>query len=232
MRARLLFLSVFISSANLFAQDSTYVTIKTGNRIKDVLAMTDIFSHAQFVTGIVVYKNGTAAQAKMNYNSLSDQMLFIDPKGDTLALNNEKTIDFISLDKDTFFYADGYIRLLASNSSVKLAERKVWQVADIRKIGSHNRPAVGYAVTSFSTITDGFGRTYDLVMDEDVVLRRKPQYYFGDMFNSFTPANKKNLLTFFSKKESLLAGYLKENKVNFNKRPDLEKLARFIEQND
>lgn len=231
MRAPLLLLFIFTSYASLFAQDSTYVTIKTGSRIKDVLAMTEIFSHAEFVTGKVFYRNGTAAQAKMNYNSLSDQMLFIDPKGDTLALNNEKTIDFIALDKDTFFYVDGYIRLLTGNSNVKLAERKVWQVADVRKIGSHNRPAVGYAVTSLSKITDGFGRTYDLVMDEDVVLRRKPQYYFGDLFNTFAPANKKNLFTFFSKKESLLAGYLKQNKVNFNKRPDLERLARFIEQN-
>jgi hypothetical protein len=231
MKAPLLFLFILINYASLMAQDSTFVTIKTGSRIRDVLAMTDIFSHAQFVSGTVFYRNGAAAKGRMNYNSLSDQMLFIDPKGDTLALNNEKTIDFIALDKDTFYYVDGYVRLVSGNSVVKLAEKKVWQVADVRKIGSHNRPAVGYAVTSFSTITDGFGRTYDLIMDEDVVLRRKPQYYFGDIYNSFAPANKKNLLSFFSKKESMLAVYLKENKVNFNKKPDLEKLARFIEQN-
>lgn len=167
----------------------------------------------------------------MNYNSLSDQMLFIDAKGDTLAVDNEKTILLVALDKDTFYYADGYLRLVTSNGVVKLAEKKIWQVADIRKIGSHNRPVSTYAVNSYRTLTDGFGRTYDLILDEDVLLRKKAHYYFGDMFNSFVAANKKNLLSFFSKKESMLTSYLKDNKVNFNKRDDMEKLALFLQQN-
>src|SRR5215213_4691907 len=148
MKARLLFLLIFIGHSSLWAQDSTVVTIKAGNSIRDVLTPANIFFLPQFINGKVFFRNGMVSAAMMNYNSLNDQMLFISPKGDTLALNEEKTINFIALDKDTFYYVDGYIRLLTSNSVVRLAEKKVWEIADIQKMGSHNRPAITYASTS------------------------------------------------------------------------------------
>ena len=229
MKARLLLLFILIGYSNLRAQDSTLVTIKAGSRIKDVLTATDIFFSPEFIKGSVFFKNGIVANAMMNYDNLSDQMLFIDPKGDTLALDAEKTINFIALDKDTFYYLDGYVRLLASNSMVKLAERKIWRLSDIQKIGAHNIPARTFAVTAYSTRTSGYG-TYDIILKEDIVLRKEAQYYFGNMYNRFVPASKKNLLSFFPKKEDILVKYLKENNVNFNDKHDLEKLARFLEQ--
>jgi hypothetical protein len=231
MKTRLLFLFILIGYSGVWAQDSTLVTIKTGSSIRDVLTTTDIFLYPQFISGKVFFRNGIKSVAMMNYNSLTDQLLFIDANGDTLALTDEKTIKFIALDNDTFYYDEGYIRLVASNSVVKLAGKQVWEVADIRKIGSHNRPSTTFAVTSFSTITDRLGRTQDLLLNEDVVVRKKTTYYFGDMYNHFVPAGKKNLLLLFPKKQNSLANYLKENKVNFDKKNDLEKLIQFLEQN-
>ena len=231
MKAPLLFLFILIGYSNLFAQDSTLVTIKTGMRIRDVISLSDIFLHPQFITGNVFFRNGMIATGKMNYNSLSDQMLFIDPNGDTLALKDEKTIKFIALGDDTFYYVDGYVRLVTSNNVIKLVERKIWEVADVRKIGSHNRPAATFAVSPLGKITDGFGRTYDLVTDEDWVLRKRSRYYFGDTYDRFLPAAKNNLMSFFPKMQKVLSNYLKENKVNFHKKDDLEKVAQFLAQN-
>ena len=82
----------------------------------------------------------------------------------------------------------------------KLAEKKIWEVADIRKMGSHNRPSTTFAITSYRTLTDVFGKTHDLVLNEDLVLRKKAHCYYGDMYNHFVLAGKKNLLLFFPKK--------------------------------
>jgi len=231
MKARLFLLFILIGYSNLWAQDSTVVTAKAGSRIKDVFTPADVFFQPEFIIGKVFLKNGTAANAKMNYHSLLDQMLFIDPKGDTLALDAEKTINFIVLDKDTFYYVEGYARLVANNGIVKLVEKKIWQVSDLRKVGSHNRHADTYDVTSISTLSNGYGKAYELILDQDVVIRKKTQYYFGNMYNSFVPAAKKNLLSLFPKQENMLVKYLKENNVNFSKKEDLEKLAQFLEQN-
>lgn len=230
MKTRLLFLFMLIGHAKLWAQDSTLVTVRAGTSIKEALA-ADIFLYPQFKSGKVLFKDGTKGMALMNYNSLTDQMLFIDPKGDSLALQDENTIKLIAVDKDTFYFDEGYKRQVANNSVVKLTEKKTWELADIRKIGSHNRPSTTFAVTSYSTVTDKFGLTHDLLLSEDLVLRKKATYYFGDKYNHFVPATKKNLLLLFPKKQHNLAEYFKENKVNFEQRVDLEKLAQFLAQN-
>jgi hypothetical protein len=42
------------------------------------------------------------------------------------------------------------------------------------------------------------GKTYKLLPREDIVLKKQTQYYFGDKFNHFILANKKNLLRLYS----------------------------------
>ena len=232
MRSPLLLFFILIGYADLSAQDSTFVTIKTGQSVKDVLTSAEIYHYPQFTYGKVFLRDGTKAAGKMNYNRLYGQMLFINPIGDTLALADEKNIKFIVIDKDTFYYDGGYLRLMANGGVVKLTEKQIWVLADIRKIGTHNRPTTTVAVTSFSSYTDGrdAAKSKDLIMNEDVVLRKETQYYFGDKYNLFVPASKKGLLQLFPKEQQEIDNYLKENKVNFNKRDDIEKLYQFLLQ--
>jgi len=228
----LLLLFIIIGYTDLLAQDSTFVTIKTGQSVKDVLTTADIYHYPQFTNGKVFLRDGTKAAGKMNYNRLYGQMLFINPIGDTLALADEKNVKFIVIDRDTFYYDGGYLRLMANSGVVKLTEKQIWVLADIRKIGTHNTPTTTVAVTSFSSYTDGrdAAKSKDLIMNEDVVLRKETQYYFGDKFNLFVPASKKGLLQLFPKEQQEIENYLKGNKVNFNKKDDVEKLYQFLLQ--
>ena len=221
---------ILIGYTNLPAQDSAFATIPPGRTAKEVLTVADIYLYTQFTDGKIVFMDGSKALAKMNYNRLFDQVLFINDTGDTLALADEKIIKYIVIGDDTFYYNKGYIRLIADDGIVKLAERQVWVLADIRKIGTHNRPMTTVAVTSYSTLTDGAARakSQELIMNENVVLKKETQYYFGDKYNYFVRTGKKNLLQLFGREQQKIEDYLKENKVNFDKRDDLEKLTEFI----
>ena len=232
MKAVLLCLFILVGYSDLSAQDSTLVIIKAGNRVKDVLTAADIYYYPQFTDGNVILRDGTMVAVKMNYTRLFDQMLFVGRKGDTLALADEKNIKFIAIDQDTFYYNEGYIRLIAENGIVKLAEKQVWVVADVRKIGTHNMPTSTVAITSLNTYTDGTARakSYDLLINEDLLIRKETQYYFGDRYNHFARTGKKKLLLLFPKEQLSIENYLKENKVNFDKKNDLEKLAQFLSQ--
>ena len=232
MKALLLLFLILIGYTDLSAQDSTFATIKTGQSVKDVLTQSDIYYYSQFTNGKVFLRDGSKATGKMNYNRLYGQMLFINPKGDTLALADEKNIKFIVIERDTFYYGEGYMRLIANDGVTKLTEKQIWVLADIRKIGTHNTPTTTVAVTSFSTYTDGrdAAKSKNLIMNEDIVLRKDRQYYFGDKYNLFVPAGKKGLLQLFPKEQRSIENYLKENKVNFSKRDDIEKLYRFLLQ--
>src|SRR5215204_452897 len=171
MKSLLLLFFVLIGYSYLFAQDSTLITIKGGSSANDVLTPAEIFYYPQFTKGEVFFRGGTKATGKLNYTRLFDQMLFIDHKGDTLALAEEKTIKFIAVAQDTFYYDEGYIRIIADNDFVKLAEKQVWVVADIRKTGTHNTTSTP-GVTSVKTFRQGNDVTRNnLTLNEDIVLR-------------------------------------------------------------
>ena len=233
MKAPLLVFLMLVGNADLLAQDSTIVTVRTGQKVNDVLTPADIYHYTQFTNGKVAFKDGTKGVAKMNYNRLFDQMLFIGPGGDTLALADEKTIKLITVERDTFFYDEGYIRLIA-DGNVRLAEKQVWVVADIRKIGTFNKPTTTVAVHSFSSYTNGAdaAKSKDLIMNEDIILRKETHYYVGDKFNFFIRANKKSIMQLFNKYEKSVENYLKENKISFERKDDLEKLVQFLSQLD
>ena len=185
MKALLLLSFIFIGYFHLSAQDSTLVTIKAGNRVRDVLTPADMYHYPQFTDGNVVLRDGKVIGVKMNYSRLFDQMLFINHKGDTLALADEKNIKFIAIDQDTFYYDGGYMRIIIDNDFVKLAEKKVWVVADVRKIGTHNTPKNTVAITSLTHYTDGTdaAKSRDLLLNEDILLRKETQYYVGNAYN-------------------------------------------------
>ncbi len=224
-----LFLLFLLNSLGLWAQDSTVVNIRAGSSYKDVLNSGEILLYPQFLTGSVFFRDGTKSIATLNYNSFTDQMLFIDYKKDTLAVADEMTISYISIAEDTFYYNEGYLKLVTSNSLIKLAERQAWEQIDIRKVGSHDRPATTFAVASYSSLTDWFGSTKSLILNEDLVIRKRAIYFFGDKYDHFMRADKKNLLAVFSRQERIILNYLKTNKTRFDSRSDLIALTRFLQ---
>ena len=233
MRSLLLFLFfILIGCIHLSAQDTTLVTVKTGEKITDVLKPSDIYYYPQFVYSKILFKDGKVADPYMNYNRLYDQMLFISEKGDTLALTDEKNIEFIVNDWDVFYYSGGYLRLIADDTVIKLAERKIWTVVDIRKMGTFNTPTNTVAITSVGYLSSGqdAAKSKELIMNAETVIRKETQYYFGDKYNHFVRANKKKLVDLFPKEERKIESYLSENKVNFDKKDDLEKLCKFLLQ--
>ena len=228
MKALPLLLFALIYYTGLFAQNTTSIAVKAGSNIMDVLSTADVFHYPQFTSGKVLFKDGISAEAKLNYNRLLDEMHFIDPKGDTLAIANEKTIKFIVIDKDSFFYDQGYVRLLYGNNVVKLAIKQVWKVVDTKKTGAYNMASSVSSISSKSSYFDG-RRFHKITVNENVVLSKVEQYYFGDKYNRFVLANKKNLLMLFAKEQRRIEMYLKENKVDFNNKDDLEKVVQFLE---
>ena len=230
MKYLLLFVVFFAFCANVIAQKKNLVTVKAGNNIMDVIPVAEVFSYPQFTNGFVFLRNGTIAEAKLNHNRLVDEMHFINLQGDTMALDNEKNIRYVVIANDTFYYDKGYVRQLVNRNAVKLAVKRVWVVADTRQVGAYNSTNNSVGMLSFTSINEG-GRLYDLIVNEDVILKKLELYYFGNSYNNFVVANKANLLTMFPKEEKRISMYLKENKVNFSRREDVEKIVSFLSEN-
>ena len=223
---RVLFLFVLAYCCPSHAQDSTIV-IKAGTSLRESVSMTDLYQYLQFVTGKVFFKHGDSGVAKLNYSKLLDEMQFIGPKNDTLAIANAGTIRFIRINIDVFYYDNGYVKLLKDTNGIKLAEKQTLRVAGKEKIGAYGMASPTSAIDNYGKLIDQRS-IYNLVPREDIILAKKTQYYFGDKYNHFVWATRKNLLRHFSEKSGILNAYLKDHNIDFNKKEDLEKLLEFI----
>jgi len=219
-----LFVLAFCCSAH--AQDSAII-LKAGMSINESISITDLYEYPQFVYGKVLFKPGDSSAGRLNYNRLLAQMQFIDPKGDTLNIAYPGTIKFIRINNDLFYYDNGYVKLIKDNNTVKFATKQTLRVAGKNKIGAYNMASPGSAIDSYSSLNIDH-KNYNLTPREDITLAKKTEYYFGDKYNHFVLANRKNILRLFPKQERAVTAYLKENNVDFNNQEDLEKLLQYL----
>ncbi len=224
MRVLLLFVLAYCCRSN--AQDSSIV-IKAGTRFNESVSMRDLYQYPEFVYSKVFTKSGDSTSAKLNYNRLFDEMQFIDFKGDTLSIANGAMLRLIRINEDVFYYDNGYVRLIKDTNGIKLASKETLKVSGKTKIGAYDMANPTSAIDSYGALIDQRG-VYKLVPREDILLAKKTEYYFGDKYNRFVWATRKNLLRQFSDQSGTLNAYLKENNVNLNSREDLEKLLRFL----
>ena len=223
----LILLFVLAYCCRSHAQDSTIVVIKAGTSFNESVPITDIYQYPEFVYGKVFFKFGDSTGAKLNYHRFLDEMQFVDFKGDTLNILHAATIKFIRINNDVFYYDEGYIKLIKDTNGIKLAAKQTLRVAGKNTIGAYDMASPTSAIDSYSSLIAQKG-IYNLVPREDITLAKKTEYYFGDKYNQFVGATKKNLLRQFSKQSGTLNAYLKENNVNLNSREDLEKLLQFL----
>ena len=229
MKYLLSFLLALICYTAVLAQQKKFVKVNAGYNIMEAFPTSEIFLYPQFTSGRVFLRNGSLAEGKLNYSRLVDEIHFIGPKGDTLALDNETDVKYIAAGNDTFYYDEGYLRIVTPGSFAKLAIRDVWVVSSTRQLGAYNSTNNSVNMLSFKSLEEG-GRLYDLVVNEDIILKKEEKYYFGDNFNQFVIASKTNLLMLFPKEQQRIGVYLKENRINFYDKADLGKTVQFVER--
>ena len=199
-----------------------------GEKILDVIPRNEIYKYPEFKDGIVYLKDGTFGNGKLNYNSLLGEMQFIDPKGDTLSLADEKNISLISINKDTFYYGEGCNELIANYGKLKLAAKKILSLSNRKKAGGLNQSGSG-EIETFTTFSSKQSFK-DLTITETLTFSERVIYYFGDHYNHFMIAGKKSLYKMYGEKNTKISEYLDQHKINFRDEDDLKKLCSFLQK--
>ncbi len=210
-----------------YPQTNNSFIVKAGTTINESVPSADLYEYSEFKKGTVFFYSEPNSDAKINYHRFLGEMQFIAFNGDTLTIDNEETIRLITIDKDSFYYNKGFIKLLSSNNAGKFGVKQSLKIGAIEKMVGYNMTSSISSVKSVNALPNG-GRMVKLLVKEDVVLSKEKQYYFGDHFNHFAPANKKTVFEVFSKYEGAIKKYLKENKISYTSLNDLDKLFRFI----
>jgi len=226
---KLLFLAFILACGFcIAAQSRKSFSVNPGKKIVEEIPITEIYKYTEFKMGEVSFKNGTAADVKLNYNSVFGEIQYVDPKnGDTLSLAEEKNVRFIAVEKDTFYFDDGWLELIGGTSTVRIAKKKLLEITNREKVGAMGVPGFA-AIETYNKFT-GSQHMKDLVAMEKLTFTEHVSYYFGDRFNHYSRANRKGLLKLYCDSSEKIDKWISENKIDLSNEDDLKKLSVYLQ---
>ena len=222
-------LCLLISFSFVHGQSKNIIRVKNGQDAANYASPKDRFQYPEFQAGTIHFTNGRTGSGRLNYCYLLGEIMFINDKGDTLALADNNLVRYADIGK-TLFYSipeNGYAEMIEDGGMTRLVRKVRYQVSGIEKKGAYQSPDDTGALHNASTFTDFTGRTIPLSPNNTVVLKPVISYFFMDNNHRFNKATKNNLLKIFSKKKAQIEPYLQEQNFNYLKEEDLRKAIRY-----
>ncbi len=120
MKIRLILAVCIFCVAKGSAQTEKMYSVKMGEIPDKVIPGEATYLLPGFTQGLVFFKDGTSSKQRFNYNSLLDEMHFINEHVDTLAIAEPALIKSVEIDSIKFYYDTGYIRQVFTQGNYKL----------------------------------------------------------------------------------------------------------------
>jgi hypothetical protein len=229
LRYVLLPIGVLLFFSQAYAQPTKTIRIKNGQDATTVVSVKERYQFPEFQSGKVSYVNGNYAVSKLNYCYLLGEVMFIDARGDTLAIADNNMISYAEIGKARFYPQPlhGFVELVENCGEVTLVKKVQYQKGGIEKKGAYqNENDIG-ALHSATTFTDVNGRVTMLGVNNTIVMKPTVSYLFMDRNRRFSKAGETNLLKIFSKKKEELKPYLGNRNFNYANEEDLKKVLRY-----
>lgn len=223
-----LILLLVVSAAN--AQKTKIFTVKPGEKASEAIPDSVQYAYPSFVTATISFRDDrSGGTAKLNYNCLFEEMMFLNNKGDTLALANAETIRQIVINTDTFYFSNVFVKKIAAFGDIKLGSRNYFRLVNLQKTGAMGLPT-SQTVQSYKAISTA-SDLRSLVVQDVMTLERTTQFFIGDKFNKFQLANRNNLLESFPEKRKLVKAYLKDHPIDYSSADDITRLLTWLQEN-
>lgn len=184
------------------------------------------FLFANFTEGIVRLKNGNSQKVKLNYNTVSEKMVY--EKEDKLYdMVNTEMIDTVFLQGSKFVPIGKIFHEALLVAPISLF---VQHKGDLIPPGT---PA-GYGGTSQVSNTKMMssvqlsGGYYNLKLPDDYQVKTESVYWIrkDSVYNSFV--NERQFMKLFPGKEGDFKKFIKENKIKFDKRSNIVSLFEHV----
>jgi hypothetical protein len=182
----------------------------------------------EFSKGTVLMKNGTINDARLNYNSLTEEMIF-DNKGTKLALQPE-LVDTVFINGRRFFTLNGkFVELVYKSKYILYAEYR----CNIKEPGTpsgYGGTSETSATTSYSSFLSSSGWAYDLQLPVGIGTKPYILYWLGKDGTRSKFISVRQLSKLFTDKENKVKEYLKKNDVKFDNQESIIGLLKFLEK--
>lgn len=184
-----------------------------------------------FVHGIILMKNGIENKALLNYNSLTEEMIFKD-KGKMLALEKteQEQVDTVFIRNRKFFTQNNkFVELILHSTCDLYAEHKCEIIPPGTPAG-YGGTSQTSATSTYSSLSSG-GRLYELKLPDNYKVKPYTFYWLkrnGEL-NRFI--NLKQLMKLYDDKKDLCKAYVKKQDVKYDNQESLVQLVKYLETN-
>jgi len=209
----LLILSLFVSVANSQEQK---------------VAVTH-YLFPEFTKGVILMKTGLKNEALLNFNSLTEEMIF-ENKGTKLALGQLEQVDTVYIQSRKFTPINGKFLELILHSSVDLYAEHKCSLVDPGTPAGYGGTSQTAATTTYSKLLSA-GQAYDLKLPESIETNPSVVYYVKKNGELIRFLSVKQLSKIFEDKSDEFKKYTKDHRVTFNNQQSMIDLVRFLTSN-
>lgn len=179
---------------------------------------------SDFQPGSVVLKEGKVIKCMLNYNFLTDEMLFIDDNGKKMALANPHDVRTVYIAKRMFVSAPkGYYEVI-EKGAVELVYKWNCNITEKGKAGALGIATDAPSVYQMNQISFD-AKTWKLDVNKDAVVTVLVVPYLKVGSKYITIKGTRDYLKAYPGKKAEIKGYIEQNPVDFKKEADLRRLT-------
>ena len=181
----------------------------------------------EFKKGTVLMKSGTKKTTMLNYNALTDEMIF-DQNGKKLAMAHLPDIDTVYIEGMRFFPLENkFVELLYQNKYELYVLYKA-NIVDPGKPAAYGGTSQTSSTTSYSSILSG-GQAYELELPQGTETKASLDYWLKKDGKVTMFLNLRQLAKQFDQKSDEFKKYVKEKKVKYEDQESLLGLVKYME---
>ena len=179
----------------------------------------------EFYAGKILMKTGNIEESRLNYNSLTEEMIFEDG-GKYLALANVNTIDTVYIHDRKFIPAGKVFYEVSVNMKIPLLIKHTCRVIPPGKPTAYGGTSETTSVTIINNLFQS-GRAYDLKLPDDYKITSSTNFYLKLENNYIRINNVKQVIKCFPDKEKEIKEFIELNGTDFDNQKDLIDLIIF-----
>ena len=214
MRTILLFLIINVMPLFGFSQ----------GRLKEVTH----YLFPEFTKGTVLLKSGIKQETLLNYNALTEEMIFSN-NGKKLAIGPVEQVDTILVSGRKFIPVEGkFVEIIYHNKLEIYASHKC-SIVDPGKPAAYGGTSQTSSTTVISSYMSG-GQMYEMQLPDGIQTKAFTEYWLKKEGKPVMFVSLRQLSKQFGDKSDLFKKFVKDNKVDYDNQESLIALVKYMEQ--
>jgi hypothetical protein len=186
------------------------------------------FLYSEFTTGKVKMKNGKIQTTSLNYNTVSEKMVY-EKNGDLYDMINTELIDTVFLQNSKFIPVEKVFHEVLLAATISLFVQHKGEILPPGTPAGYGEPSQVSNTKLMSSVQLSSGY-YNLKLPADFIVKVDPVYWIRKDSVMYSFVNERQFLKIFPGKEPELKQFIKQSKIKFDKEIDLLKLIEHCNQ--